>query len=49
MQKTFTLVLGLWGLCLSWDMLQLFLLRTWREGTQHKPDPTLVSALGFAR
>lgn len=49
MSKALTLVLGLWALCLSWDMLQLFLLRSWRGDVEHSADPTLVSALGFAR
>lgn len=49
LSKGLTLVMGLWALCLSWDMLQLFVLRTWREGPQVRADPTLVSVLGFAR
>ena len=46
--------MGLWALCLCWDLLQLLLLRPWQEGPNQqgggsKADPTLVSALGFAR
>jgi len=57
LQKGLTVGSGLWALCLWWDLLELLLLKAWRSSSSSSPssssssslDPTLVSALGFAR